>query len=73
MLKRGEMAGKIELRRSGEKFRFVVLNSRGAKVAQSEQYENKAAAKRVLGSFAKLVADAEVVDATVAKADPAKS
>ncbi len=67
------MAGKIELRKSGEKFRFVVLNSRGAKVAQSEQYENKAAAKRAAGSLAKLVADAEIVDTTAAKASAAKS
>ncbi len=31
------MAGKIEIRKSGEKFRFVVLNRNGEKLLQSGQ------------------------------------
>ena len=35
------MAGKIEIRKSGEKFRFVVLNRNGEKLLQSGQFDDK--------------------------------
>ncbi len=40
------MAGKIEIRKSGEKFRFVVLNRSGEKLLQSGQFDDKASTKR---------------------------
>jgi uncharacterized protein YegP (UPF0339 family) len=58
------MAGKIEIRASGEKFRFVVLNRSGEKLLQSGQFEDKPGAKRAASSLAKAVSGAEIVDAT---------
>ena len=58
------MAGKIEIRRSGEKFRFVVLNRNGEKLLQSGQFDDKASAKRAASSLAKAVNGAEIIDAT---------
>ena len=40
------MAGKIEIRGSGEKFRFVVLNRSGEKLLQSGQFDDKSSTRR---------------------------
>jgi len=58
------MAGKIEIRKSGEKFRFVVLNRNGEKLLQSGQFDDKPGTKRAASSLAKAVSGAEIVDAT---------
>jgi uncharacterized protein YegP (UPF0339 family) len=44
------MAGKIEIRKSGEKFRFVVLNRNGDKLLQSGQFDDKPSTKRAASS-----------------------
>jgi hypothetical protein len=67
------MAGKIEIRRSGEKFRFVVLNRSGEKLLQSGQFDDKPSAKRAASSLAKAVSGAEIVDATKTAAAAVKS
>jgi hypothetical protein len=67
------MAGKIEIRRSGEKFRFVVLNRSGEKLLQSGQFDDKSSTKRAASSLAKAVSGAEIVDATKSAAAAAKS
>lgn len=67
------MAGKIEIRRSGEKFRFVVLNRSGDKLLQSGQFDDKPSTKRAASSLAKAVSGAEIVDATRPAAAAAKS
>ena len=58
------MAGKIEIRRSGEKFRFVVLNRSGEKLLQSGQFDDKASTKRAASSLVKAVSGAEIIDET---------
>jgi len=58
------MAGKIEIRTSGERFRFVVLNRKGEKLLQSGPFDDKATTKRAASSLAKAVTDAEIFDAT---------
>ena len=58
------MAGKIEIRKSGEKFRFVVLNRNGERLLQSGQFEDKASTKRAASSLARAVSGAEILDAT---------
>ena len=58
------MAGKIEIRASGGKFRFVVLNRSGEKLMQSGQFDDKAGARRAASSLGKAVTGAEIVDAT---------
>ena len=58
------MAGKIEIRASGERFRFVVRNRSGEKLLQSGQFDDKAAAKRAASSLAKAMSGAEIIDAT---------
>lgn len=40
------MTGRIEIRTSGEKFRFVVLNRSGEKLLQSGQFGDKRASPR---------------------------
>ena len=67
------MAGKIEIRKSGEKFRFVVLNRNGEKLLQSGQFDDKPSSKRAASSLAKAVSGAEIVDATEPAAAVAKS
>jgi uncharacterized protein YegP (UPF0339 family) len=68
------MAGKIEIRKSGEKFRFVVLNRNGEKLLQSGQFDDKPSTKRAASSLAKAVSGAEIVDASKpAAASVAKS
>ena len=67
------MAGKIEIRASGEKFRFVVLNRSGEKLLQSGQFDDKPGAKRAASSLAKAVTGAEISDATKAGTSKAKS
>jgi hypothetical protein len=62
------MAGKIEIRKRGEKFRFVVLNRSGEKLLQSGQFDDKASTKRAASSLAKAVSGAAIVDATKAAA-----
>ncbi len=67
------MAGKIELRASGEKFRFVVLNRSGEKLLQSGQFDDKQSVKRAASSLARAISGADIVDATkpvAAKAKP---
>ena len=58
------MAGKIEIRKSGERFRFVVLNRNGEKLVQSGLFADKASTKRAAASLGKAVSGAEVVDMT---------
>jgi hypothetical protein len=58
------MAGAIEVRASGEKFRFVVVNRNGDKLLQSGQFGDKASAKRAATSLVKAVTGAAIVDAT---------
>ena len=58
------MAGKIEIRRSGEKFRFVVLNRSGEKLVQSGQFDDKPSTRRAASSLARAVNGAEIIDAT---------
>ncbi|MGH3024899.1 MAG: hypothetical protein ACRDLR_00415 [Gaiellaceae bacterium] len=58
------MAGKIEIRKSGEKFRFAVLNRSGEKLLQSGQFDDKATTKRAASSLAKAVSGAEILDTT---------
>jgi hypothetical protein len=58
------MAGRIEIRKSGEKFRFVVMNRSGEKLLQSGQFDDKAGTKRAASSLARAVSGAEIVDAT---------
>ena len=67
------MAGKIEIRKSGEKFRFVVLNRNGERLLQSGQFDDKASTKRAASSLAKAVSGAAIVDATEAAAAATKS
>jgi uncharacterized protein YegP (UPF0339 family) len=62
------MAGKIEIRKSGEKFRFVVLNRSGEKLLQSGQFDDRASTKRAASSLTKAVSGAEIVDTTKAAA-----
>ena len=67
------MAGRIEIRRSGEKFRFVVLNRSGEKLLQSGQFDDKPRTRRAASSLAKAVSGAEIVDATKQATAAAKS
>ena len=67
------MAGKIEIRTSGEKFRFVVLNRSGEKLLQSGQFDDKPSTKQAASSLARAVSGAKIVDATKPAAAAAKS
>jgi hypothetical protein len=58
------MAGKIEIRASGAKFRFVVLNRSGEKLMQSGTFDDKPSAKRAAASLTRAVSGAEISDAT---------
>ena len=58
------MAGVIEVRASGGKYRFVVVNRNGDKLLQSGQFDDKAGAKRAATSLVKAVTGATIVDAT---------
>jgi hypothetical protein len=58
------MAGKIEIRTSGEKFRFVVLNRSGEKLLRSGQFDDKPSTRRAASSLARAVSGAEIIDAT---------
>ena len=49
------MAGKIEIRTSGERFRFVVLNRSGEKLLQSATFDDKSSARRAASSLTKAV------------------
>jgi len=65
---RGQMmAGKIEIRTSGERFRFVVLNRNGEKLMQSGQFDDKASTRRAASSLVRALNGGEVVDATKAR------
>jgi len=66
------MAGRIEIRKGGEKFRFVVLNRNGEKLLQSGQFDDKPSAKRAASSLAKAASGAGIVDATKPAAASAK-
>ena len=66
------LTGKIEIRKSGEKFRFVVLSRSGEKLVQSGQFEDKPSTKRAASSLAKAVSGAEIIDATKPAAAAAK-
>ena len=63
------MAGKMEIRASGERYRFVVLNRNGEKLLQSGPFDDKASAKRAASSLAKAVSGAEIIDATKSSAE----
>jgi hypothetical protein len=67
------MAGAIEVRASGEKFRFVVVNRNGDKLLQSAPFDDKASAKRAATSLVKAVTGAAIVDATRPAAPAAKA
>ena len=67
------MAGKIEIRKSGEKFRFVVLNRNGERLLLSGQFDDKPSAKRAATSLARAISGAEILDATKSVAAAAKS
>jgi hypothetical protein len=67
------MAGKIEIRTSGEKFRFVVLNRSGEKLLRSGQFDDKPSTRRAASSLARAVNGAEIIDATKPPAARAKS
>jgi uncharacterized protein YegP (UPF0339 family) len=67
------MAGKIEIRKSGEQFRFVVLNRNGERLLLSGRFDDKPSTKRAASSLAKAVSGAEIVDATEPAAAAAKS
>ena len=67
------MAGKIEIRKSGEKFRFVVLNRNGERLLMSGRFDDKPSTRRAASSLAKAVSGAEIVDATKPGAAAAKS
>ena len=67
------MAGRIEIRRSGERFRFVVLSRSGEKLLQSRQFDDRSSTRRAASSLAKAVSGAEIVDATKPAAAAAKS
>lgn len=67
------MAGRIEIRRSGERFRFVVLSRGGEKLLQSGQFNDKSSTRRAASSLAKAVSGAEIVDASKPAATAAKS
>jgi uncharacterized protein YegP (UPF0339 family) len=67
------MAGKIEIRKSGEKFRFVVLSRSGEKLLQSAQFDDKASTKRAASSLAKALSGAEIIDTTKLATTAAKS
>jgi uncharacterized protein YegP (UPF0339 family) len=58
------MAGKVEIRKSGEKFRYVVLNRNGEKLVQSSQFDDKPSTRRAASSLGKALSGAEVVDMT---------
>lgn len=58
------MAGTVEIRKSGEKFRFVVLNRNGEKLLQSGQFDDKPATRRAASSLGRALSGAEVVDMT---------
>ena len=58
------MAGKIEIRKSGEKFRFVVLNRSGEKLLQSAPFEDKASTKKAATALTRAASGADIVDAT---------
>ena len=55
------MAGRIEIRTSGEKFRFVVLNRSGEKLLQSGQFDDKPSTKQAASSLARAVSGAKIV------------
>jgi hypothetical protein len=67
------MAGRIEIRKSGEKFRFAVLNRNGEKLVQSRPFDDKPSTKRAASSLAKAISGAEIVDATKPAAAAAKT
>ena len=67
------MAGKMEIRASGERYRFVVLNRNGEKLLQSGPFDDKASAKRAASSLAKAVSGAEIIDATKSAAEAKSS
>ena len=67
------MAGKIEIRTSGGKFRFVVLSRSGEKLLQSGQFDDKPSTRRAASSLARAMSGAEIIDATKSAAAGAKS
>lgn len=58
------MAGKIEVRASGERFRFVVLNRSGERLLQSGPFDDKSSAKRAALALSRAVSGAEIIDAS---------
>jgi hypothetical protein len=58
------MAGKIEIRTSGERFRYVVLNRSGETLSRSGPFDDKPSTKRAASSLAKAVSGAAIIDVT---------
>jgi uncharacterized protein YegP (UPF0339 family) len=58
------MAGKVEIRTSGEKIRYVVLSRNGEILSRSTTFEDKASARRSLSSLTKALNGAEIIDVT---------
>jgi hypothetical protein len=58
------MAGKIEIRTSGERFRYVVLNRSGETLSRSGLFDDKPSTRRAATSLAKAMSGAAIVDAT---------
>jgi hypothetical protein len=71
-MRRTLVAGRIEVRKSGEKFPFVVLNRNGEKLLQSGPFDEKPSTRRAASSLAKAASGAEIVDATKPATAPAK-
>lgn len=58
------MAGKFEIKKSGDQYTFVLKAGNGEIIATSERYTTKAAAKNGIDSVRKNAPDAEVDDTT---------
>ena len=58
------MAGKFEIRKSGDQFIFVLKAGNGEIIAVGEAYESKASALNGIESIKKNAAEAAVVDQT---------
>jgi uncharacterized protein YegP (UPF0339 family) len=71
--RRTKMAGRIEIRASGGRFRFVVLNRSGEKLLQSAPFDDKSGAKRAASSLTKAVSGAEIIDSTKSSSAGSKS
>jgi uncharacterized protein YegP (UPF0339 family) len=58
------MAGKFEIKKSGDQYTFVLKAGNGEIIASSERYTTKASAKNGIESIKENAAKAETVDLT---------